>query len=32
MSKCECCLECYKTDACEYVCDFNCEKCTINSN
>lgn len=27
---CKCCLDCYKIDACEGVCDFKCDKCSQN--
>ena len=27
---CECCLDCYKIDACNCVCNFECDKCNFN--
>ena len=30
--KCECCLDCYKIDACDYRCDFDCKKCNFREN
>lgn len=31
MMICECCLDCYKIDACDGRCNFECDKCSMNN-
>lgn len=30
--KCECCMDCYKIDACDGRCNFECDICSFNRN
>lgn len=30
--KCECCMDCYKIDACDGRCNFKCDICSFNTN